>query len=96
MCTACGDCILDLTAGICPVARCAKSLMNGPCGGSVRGKCEVNPDKDCVWHLIYHRLTKLNQLHLLGEIIPPKRWAVDPSDAGPRKRVKRGVGSSWL
>ncbi len=54
-CSLCGDCILEKTAGICPVTRCAKGLVNGPCGGSVNGKCEVNFDNDCAWVLIYNK-----------------------------------------
>ena len=50
-CQSCGDCILDRTGGICPIARCSKSLLNGPCGGSQNGKCEVNGDVDCAWQL---------------------------------------------
>ena len=55
-CRACGDCVLGLTGGICPIARCAKNLLNGPCGGSHNGKCEVDPETDCAWQLIYDRL----------------------------------------
>lgn len=57
-CSLCGDCILDETGGLCPVTRCAKALINGPCGGAVEGKCEVNSDQDCVWVLIYEKLKK--------------------------------------
>jgi ferredoxin len=53
VCSACGDCILDLTEGICPITRCAKGLLNGPCGGQKEGKCEVDRTKDCAWVLIY-------------------------------------------
>ena len=52
-CQGCGDCLLGLTGGICPIARCAKRLMNGPCGGSTNGKCEISDDVDCAWHLIW-------------------------------------------
>jgi ferredoxin len=55
-CAACGNCVLHLTGGICPIARCSKSLLNGPCGGSQDGKCEISPDVDCAWQLIYDRL----------------------------------------
>lgn len=55
-CSACSDCILDSTGGICPVTRCPKGLLNGPCGGMNKGKCEVDEDKDCAWVLIYHEL----------------------------------------
>ena len=56
VCSACGECLLDLTEGICPVTRCAKGLLNGPCGGQNKGKCETDKEKDCAWVLIYQRL----------------------------------------
>lgn len=71
-CSACGDCILDLTALICPVTRCAKGLLNGPCGGQNKGKCEVDKERDCAWILIYNELKKQGKLHLLKEKLPPK------------------------
>ncbi len=74
-CRACGNCVLDKTAGICPIARCAKGLFNGPCGGSEGGKCEINPDLPCAWHLIIERLSKLGRLDELEAIIPPKDWS---------------------
>jgi hypothetical protein len=61
-CLACGDCILHLTGGICPITRCPKSLLNGPCGGVYAGKCEVDRTSDCAWILIYKRLKELGQL----------------------------------
>ncbi len=60
-CRMCGDCVLGATGGICPVTRCAKSLVNGPCGGQKNGKCEVDPNNDCAWIKIYERLVKLGQ-----------------------------------
>jgi hypothetical protein len=57
-CSLCGECIIDETGGLCPVTRCAKGLRNGPCGGAIKGKCEVNSDNDCVWVLIYDKLKK--------------------------------------
>ncbi|MGB9715164.1 MAG: methylenetetrahydrofolate reductase C-terminal domain-containing protein [Thermodesulfovibrionales bacterium] len=77
-CLACGECILWKTGGICPVTRCAKSLTSGPCGGSQRGLCEVSKNTPCVWQLIYVRLSKLNQLHLLKELSNPKTKPVHP------------------
>ena len=71
-CSACGDCILDLTGLICPITRCSKSLLNGPCGGQNKGKCEVDKNRDCAWILIYNELKKKGQLDLLREIKPPK------------------------
>ena len=73
-CAACGDCMLALTGGICPIARCAKSLMNGPCGGSQHGKCEIDPEKDCAWDLIIKRLEKIGGLSALSEIRPPRNF----------------------
>jgi hypothetical protein len=75
-CAACGDCILGLTGGICPIARCAKSLLNGPCGGSQNGKCEIGQDRDCAWALIIERLEKLGKLQNLEVIQPPKNYGV--------------------
>jgi len=85
MCVACGNCILDLTAGICPIARCSKSLLNGPCGGSHDGKCEVSLDLPCAWQLIIERLTKLGRLHELEGFMPPKDWST--SAAGATRRL---------
>ncbi len=86
-CAACGDCILGLTAGVCPIARCSKSLLNGPCGGSQDGHCEVNADIPCGWQLIYDRLKALGKLEMLYEIRPPKNWRTS-RDGGPRKIVR--------
>lgn len=86
-CAACGDCILGLTGGICPIARCSKSLLNGPCGGSVDGHCEIDPDVPCGWQLIYDRLSSLGKLDLLMDIQPPKNWR-NSRDGGPRKIVR--------
>ena len=71
-CAMCGECMLNITGGICPVTRCAKGLLNGPCGGSNKGKCEVDKDKDCGWILIYNRLKDLNKLDDLKKIKPAK------------------------
>jgi hypothetical protein len=69
-CQQCGECLLGRTAGICPLTQCAKGLLNGPCGGSKNGKCEVNPDRDCAWLLIYERLKQLGELdRMRGEPI---------------------------
>ena len=77
-CSLCGKCILDKTGGICPVTRCAKGLLNGPCGGSKGGLCEVSKDTPCVWQQIYSRLIRLNQLNLLKEMSRPKTKPVRP------------------
>ena len=71
-CSLCGECVLDKTAGICPHTECAKGMLNGPCGGVVGGKCEVNLDHDCAWVRIYARLKEQDRLHLLTDISPPK------------------------
>lgn len=75
LCAACGDCILSLTGGICPVARCPKGLLNGPCGGTKNGKCEVSPDIPCAWVMIYERLKVLGKLDDLKKIIGAKDWS---------------------
>jgi len=73
MCGACGDCYLDRTGGVCPVVRCAKGLLNGPCGGTRKGgKCEIDPDEDCAWVLIYRRLERQGRLDLMREYYAPK------------------------
>ena len=74
-CSGCGDCKLAIFGGICPVTRCAKKLLNGPCGGSQNGKCEVNPETDCAWQLIIERLTNLKMTDNLRIYIPPKGLA---------------------
>ena len=70
-CSACGDCVLELTGLICPITRCPKSMLNGPCGGQNKGKCEIDKNLDCAWILIYNELKKKGKLHLLKEIRPP-------------------------
>lgn len=89
-CVACGNCILDQTGGICPIARCSKSLLNGPCGGSVGGKCEISPDVDCVWQLIHDELTAMGRAEELEAIVPPKDWRTSQS-GGPRKIVREDL-----
>jgi ferredoxin len=89
-CAACGSCILGLTGGICPIARCAKQLLNGPCGGSQDGRCEIDPEVACAWQLIYERLKAQNRLHLLLEIQPPKDWSTS-RDGGPRRVVREDL-----
>ena len=89
-CQACGNCVLDRTGGICPVARCSKSLFNGPCGGSKGGKCEIDSQVDCGWQLIYDRLKELGQLEKLEIVLPIKVWSKS-RDGGPRKRVREDL-----
>lgn len=78
VCLACGNCLLAYTGGICPVARCAKSLVNGPCGGSQGGLCEASKVNPCVWQLIYSRLKELDMLHLLNNMSNKRKWPVHP------------------
>lgn len=82
-CHGCGNCILAYTGGICPIARCPKRLLNGPCGGSSNGKCEVNKDRDCVWQLIIDRLKALGRLEEYEKLFPIKDWSSDQG-GGPR------------
>lgn len=89
-CTACGECILGLTGGICPITRCAKQLLNGPCGGSQDGKCEINPELPCAWQMIYDKLEAQGRLDVMMEIIPPKDWSRG-RDGGPRKIVREDI-----
>jgi hypothetical protein len=86
-CGGCGDCVIHLTGGICPIVRCAKSLLNGPCGGSQNGKCEIGKDTPCAWEEIYQSLKELGRLDLLEANIPPKDWTPSRS-GGPRKIVR--------
>lgn len=74
-CSACGECILEYTAGICPLTRCAKGLLNGPCGGMDKGKCEVDKERDCVWVLIYQKLSQKGKLELMEKIFPIKDFS---------------------
>lgn len=91
-CQACGDCVLATTGGLCPVARCAKSLMNGPCGGSQRGICEVYAERQtpCVWDQIYKRLEALGQMDKLMEVNAPKNWSTS-RDGGQRKIMREDL-----
>jgi ferredoxin len=89
-CAACGDCVLGLTGGICPIARCSKSLLNGPCGGSEAGHCEISPEVDCAWQLIYERLTKMNKQQVLLDLQAPKNWQTS-RDGGPRRIVREDL-----
>ena len=86
-CQACGSCLLATTGGICPIARCAKRLLNGPCGGSTAGKCEINQEVDCAWQLIVDRLKALEKMEDYENLAPIKDWSTDRA-GGPRK-VKR-------
>ena len=89
-CLGCGDCLLDLTMGICPITRCAKSMLNGPCGGARDGKCEVGGGVDCAWHLIYERLDRMGALENMEVIQPPKDWSAS-HHGGPRIIIRKDV-----
>ena len=75
LCVMCGDCALEETGGICPVARCSKHLLNGPCGGSHQGKCEVDRNLDCAWYLIFERLKELKQFDRIKKYQKPKDYS---------------------
>ena len=90
-CGGCGDCMLSLTAGVCPIARCSKSLLNGPCGGSRDGCCEVDPkNTPCGWHLIYERLEKRGRLDAMDAIREPKKWSASYS-GGVRATIREDL-----
>jgi ferredoxin len=90
-CAGCGSCELATFGGVCPVARCSKGLLNGPCGGSQDGKCEVDPETiDCGWQLIYDRMKKLGLLERLEEIRPVKDWSTG-RDGGPGRIVRKDI-----
>jgi ferredoxin len=78
VCTQCGDCILGETGGLCPVTNCHKGLVNGPCGGTNNGKCEIDQEKDCVWTMIYERLQAQGKLDRMRKYQPPRDHQVSP------------------
>ncbi|MBW1696330.1 MAG: methylenetetrahydrofolate reductase C-terminal domain-containing protein [Deltaproteobacteria bacterium] len=89
-CQACGSCILAQTGGICPVSRCAKRLLNGPCGGSTDGRCEINKEVDCAWQLIIDRMQALDMLDAYEKICDVKDWSTDRA-GGPRKVLREDL-----
>jgi hypothetical protein len=90
-CQACGDCVLGETFGLCPVARCAKSLLNGPCGGTRKnGKCEVDENLDCVWNLIVERAVKWGRLESLLRVREPKDWS-NSHHGGPKRMLREDL-----
>lgn len=89
-CQGCGNCLLGITGGICPIARCAKQLMNGPCGGSTGGHCEISDDVDCAWQLIWDRLKALGLQDMYLENIPAKDWRTG-GGSGPRKIIREDL-----
>jgi hypothetical protein len=89
-CQGCGDCVLAFTGGICPVSRCSKQLFNGPCGGSTNGKCEVDPNVDCAWQLIWDRLKALGLTEQYEENLPAKDWRPGGGE-GPRRIIREDL-----
>lgn len=74
-CNLCGECIQYLFDGLCPISRCPKNMLNGPCGGSTNGKCEISKDLDCIWDMIIKKLDKEKKMFLLDRIVEPKDWS---------------------
>lgn len=89
-CSACGECVIAYTGGICPVTRCAKNLLNGPCGGSQGGKCEVSKDIPCAWQLVFDRLKVQGRLENLRALKGPKKWSSSLS-GGPRTNKREDL-----
>jgi ferredoxin len=89
-CQGCGECVLGLTGGVCPIARCSKRLLNGPCGGSTNGKCEVDPGIECAWQLIWDRLKALGLEDRYEENIAAKDWRTGRG-GGPRKIIREDL-----
>lgn len=89
-CGGCGRCILESTGGVCPVVRCAKNLLNGPCGGSQDGRCEVDAETDCAWQLIHDRMALLGRSDELESIMAPKDWSRERG-GGPGRIVREDV-----
>ena len=89
-CQGCGDCLLGLTGGVCPIARCSKRIMNGPCGGSTAGKCEISKEVDCAWHLIWDRLKALGLTDQYEKVQAAKDWR-PARHGGPRKIVREDL-----
>lgn len=102
-CAGCGNCVLDLTGGICPITTCSKSLLNGMCGGQHDGKCEVEPDRDCGWYLIYNRLKELGKLENLKKIPPIRDYRKLDVPGSQRKTTRWALeepeiyeASNWI
>ncbi|MBW2208096.1 MAG: methylenetetrahydrofolate reductase C-terminal domain-containing protein [Deltaproteobacteria bacterium] len=91
-CAGCGTCVIHYFDGMCPVARCSKSLLNGPCGGSARGKCEISKEVDCIWDLIVRKKMEHGRLDELVRHKPPKDWRT-ARDGGPRTSVREELSS---
>jgi len=94
-CSLCGDCVLGETGGICPVTRCPKGILNGPCGGMHQGKCEIDEETECVWVQIWERLQKLGCVHLMMKRRPPKDYSKKkkPGTMKVKRRAQRHKGT---
>ncbi|MEW6447391.1 MAG: methylenetetrahydrofolate reductase C-terminal domain-containing protein [Bacillota bacterium] len=90
VCAQCGQCVLGETAGICPLTACNKGLLNGPCGGTNEGKCEVDKEKDCAWTLIYQRLKLQGRLDLMRKYQPPKNYQAVPRPKSVKLVLDKG------
>lgn len=86
-CAGCGTCLVHNFGGLCPIARCSKSLLNGPCGGSSNGKCEISSDVECIWDTVVLKMMEQDRLGELMEFKPPKSW-ITARDGGPRKMIR--------
>jgi ferredoxin len=86
-CAGCGTCVVHYFGGLCPIARCSKSLLNGPCGGSNNGKCEISKEVDCIWDIIVRKMMEQGRLDELLEFKPPKSW-MTARDGGPRMMTR--------
>ena len=93
-CVACGDCRLEESAAICPITRCTKGILNGPCAGTKNGKCEANKDMDCAWVLIYKRLERLQQLEKMRRYYPPRNFRAIPRPKRIVSKANLNTGGS--
>jgi ferredoxin len=90
VCLQCGECVLAYTGGVCPITSCHKGLLNGPCGGTSDGKCEIDPGIDCAWTLIYERLKAFDRLDLMEQFQEPKNWQAMPKPGRVLITVEEG------
>jgi hypothetical protein len=88
-CSLCGKCILDKTGGICPITACPKGLLNGPCGGTNDGKCEIGPEIECAWVRIYNRLKRIDKLEDIENTAEPKDWSAHKKPMSLSAREKK-------
>ena len=86
-CAGCGTCVIHYFDGLCPIARCSKSLLNGPCGGSADGKCEISKEVDCIWDIIVRKKMEQGRLKDITAPKPAKDWRT-ARDGGPRRSVR--------